>query len=88
MPRKLNAIEIAEGALLANIAVIFQLLALYLPVGGIVFALLVPTVFTVLVLRRGFYASIMGLCAPVSRTRFLRNTLKCWRGQSSRLGRT
>jgi hypothetical protein len=65
MPRKLSAIEIAEGALLANIAVIFQLLALYLPVGGIVFALLVPTVFTVLVLRRGFYASIMSLCVAL-----------------------
>jgi hypothetical protein len=65
MPRKLDAIEIAEGALLANIAVVFQLLVLYLPVGGIVFALLVPTVFTVLVLRRGFYASIMGLCVAL-----------------------
>ncbi len=65
MLRKLSAIEIAEGALLADIAVIFQLLVHYLPVVGIYFTLLVPTVFTILVLRRGFYASVISLCVAV-----------------------
>lgn len=62
MFRKLTAIEIAEGALLANIAVIFRLLILYLPVGGGVFRFFIPIVFTVLVLRRGLYTGIMSLC--------------------------
>lgn len=65
MFRRLTAIEIAEGALLADIAVVFQLLVHYLPIGGIYFALLVPAVFTILVLRRGFYASVMSLCVAL-----------------------
>ncbi|MHB8599106.1 MAG: DUF2232 domain-containing protein [Ktedonobacteraceae bacterium] len=65
MLRKLSAIEIAEGALLADIAIIFQLIATYLPVGGGIFQVLVPTIFTVLVLRRGFYAGIMGVCVAI-----------------------
>lgn len=65
MLRKLSAIEIAEGALLADIAIIFQLIATYLPVGSGIFQLLVPTVFTVLVLRRGFYAGMMGVCVAL-----------------------
>ena len=62
MPRKLNALEIAEGALLADIAVVFQLLVLYLPIGGGFFRLLIFIVFAVLVLRRGLYVGIMGMC--------------------------
>ncbi len=65
MLRKLSAVEIAEGALLADIAIIFQLIATYLPVGGGIFQVLVPTVFTVLVLRRGFYAGMMGVCVAI-----------------------
>ncbi len=65
MFRDLKAIEIAEGALLADIAVLFQLLALYLPIGGQVFRLLTFIVFTVLVLRRGLYVGVMGLCVAV-----------------------
>src|SRR5207302_10023009 len=65
MLRKLSAIEIAEGALLADIAVVFQLLFLYLPVGGAFFSLLIPPLFTILVLRLGFYASIMGVCVAI-----------------------
>ncbi len=61
MFRKLSAIEIAEGALLADIAVVFQLLTLYLPVGGDFFRVLLFIVFAVLVLRRGLYAGIMGM---------------------------
>jgi hypothetical protein len=65
MLRKLSAIEMAEGALLADIAVVFQLLFIYLPIGGGFFALLIPPLFTVLVLRRGFYTGIMGVCVAV-----------------------
>ncbi|TME07078.1 MAG: DUF2232 domain-containing protein [Chloroflexi bacterium] len=61
MPRKLNALEIAEGALLVDIAIVFQLLVLYLPVGGIFFSLLIPPLFTILILRRHFYAGVMGM---------------------------
>lgn len=62
MPRKLNALEIAEGALLANIAVIFQLLYTYLPFGVEFFQLLIFVVFAILVLRRGLYVGIMSMC--------------------------
>jgi hypothetical protein len=65
MFRRLSAIEIAEGALLADIAVIFQLLTLYLPIGGGIFRLLVFVVFAILVLRRGLYAGIMGFCTAL-----------------------
>jgi hypothetical protein len=61
MFRKLTAIEIAEGALLADIGIIFQMLALYLPVGKSIFQLLSPIVFAIIVLRRGFYVGLMSL---------------------------
>ncbi len=60
--RNLKPIEIAEGALLADIAVIFQLLTVYLPVGGNFFRLLTFPIFAILVLRRGLYAGIIGMC--------------------------
>lgn len=65
MFRRLTAIEIAEGALLADIGVIFQLLALYLPIGKSIFQILSPIVFTIIVLRRGFYVGMMSLCVAV-----------------------
>ena len=65
MFRNLKAVEIAEGALLADIAVLFQLLSIYLPIGGQVFRILTFIVFTVLVLRRGLYVGIMGLCVAL-----------------------
>lgn len=65
MVRSLNAIEIAEGALLADIAVVFHLLATYLPVGGGFFTSLIFVVFCVLVLRRGLYVGIMALCVSL-----------------------
>jgi Predicted membrane protein (DUF2232) len=65
MFRRLSAIEIAEGALLADIAVILQLLTLYLPIGGEAFRFLIFVVFTILVLRRGLYAGIMGMCTAL-----------------------
>lgn len=61
MFRSLKPIEIAEGALLADIAVIFQLLVVYLPAGGEFFRLLIFIVFAVLVLRRDLYVGIMGM---------------------------
>ena len=61
MFRKLSAIEIAEGALLADIAIVFQLLTLYLPVGGDFFRVLIFIVFAVLALRRGLYVGVMGM---------------------------
>ncbi len=65
MLRKLSAIEIAEGALLADIAVVFQMLTIYLPVGGDFFRVLSFIVFAVLVLRRGLYVGIMGMCVAI-----------------------
>src|SRR5205085_3252815 len=65
MPRKLSAIEIAEGALLADIAVIFQLISLYLPVGRSFLRILIPIVFTIIVLRRRLYVGVMGLCVAL-----------------------
>jgi len=61
MFRNLKAIEIAEGALLADVAVILQLLITYLPLpaGHSVFRILIFVVYTILVLRRGLYVSIM-----------------------------
>jgi hypothetical protein len=63
--RNLRAIEIAEGALLADIGVIFQLLIKFLPVGGQVLQLLVPVIFAVIVLRRGLYVGCMSLCVAL-----------------------
>ena len=65
MFRRLNALEIAEGALLADIAVIFQLLSIYLPIAGDLFRVLIFIVFTVLVLRRGLYVGLMGFCVAL-----------------------
>jgi hypothetical protein len=65
MPRKLSAIEIAEGALLADIAVIFQLFSLYLPIGKGFLRILIPIVFTIIVLRRRLYVGVMGLCVAL-----------------------
>jgi uncharacterized protein YybS (DUF2232 family) len=58
-------IEIAEGALLADIAVVLQLLAIYLPYFELFFRLLTPTVFAVLVLRRRLYVGGMCLCVTL-----------------------
>lgn len=63
--RRLSAIEIAEGALLADIGVVFQLLIKYLPVGGAFLALLIPVIFAVIVLRRGLYVGCMSLCVAL-----------------------
>ena len=49
----MSAIEIAEGALLADIAVLFQLAVIYLPVIDLLTRFEIPIVLAVLVLRRG-----------------------------------
>jgi len=63
--RRLTALEIAEGALLADIGVIFQLAAIYLPVGGDILRLLIPIVFAIIVLRRGLYVGCMSFCVAL-----------------------
>ena len=65
MSRRLRPIEIAEGALLADIAIVLQLLALYMPYLDIIFRMLTPVVFAVLVLRRGLYVGVMGAAVTV-----------------------
>ena len=60
-PRSLSAIELAEGALLADIAVVLQLLSIYLPFADVTFRIGALIVFAVLVLRRRLYASIICL---------------------------
>jgi hypothetical protein len=63
MLRRLRAIEIAEGALLADLALVFQLIVVYipLPLVGDFFRMLIFVVFAILVLRRGLYVGIMGM---------------------------
>lgn len=65
MLRNLNAIEIAEGALLADIAVVFRFIALVLPAGSVFFSVFNFTVFALLVLRRGTYVASMGMGVAV-----------------------
>lgn len=65
MFRHLTALEIAEGALLADMAVVFQLIVVVLPVGVSVFRLLIFIVFAILVLRRGLYVGMMGVCVAL-----------------------
>jgi len=65
MLRTLKPVEIAEGALLADIAVIYQLLVNYIPFVGDVFRFPIFIVFAILVLRRGLYVSIMSSCVAL-----------------------
>jgi hypothetical protein len=59
---KMSTIEIAEGALLADIAVLLQLAAMYLPVIDLLTRFVIPIVLAVLVLRRGLPVGIMSTC--------------------------
>jgi Predicted membrane protein (DUF2232) len=65
MPRRLRAIEITEGALLADVAVVFQLIWTYLPAVGLLLRLLIPAVFAVLVFRQRLYVGLLSLCVAV-----------------------
>jgi uncharacterized protein YybS (DUF2232 family) len=62
MLRSLKPIEIAEGALLADIAVIYQLLVNYVPFIGDLFRFPIFIVFAIIVLRRGLYVGIISGC--------------------------
>ncbi len=68
MLRRLSPIEISEGALLADIAIVFQLLSLYLPFLDILFRILTPAIFAILVLRRGLYIGLMGVAVTLFAT--------------------
>ena len=59
MSRQFSAIEIAEGALLADIAVLAQLFSMYLPIFDLVARLVIAVVFAVLVLRRSFAVGLV-----------------------------
>lgn len=59
MAHELTAIEIAEGALLADLAVLAQLVAVYLPLFDMVARLLITIIFAMLVLRRGLYVAVL-----------------------------
>ena len=63
--RRLAPIEIAEGALLADVAVLCQLVWTYLPLPGFFFRFLIPAIFTVIVLRRRLSAGILALAVAV-----------------------
>jgi hypothetical protein len=67
MLRRLQPIEIAEGALLADIAVVIQFLTIYLPLprGVGLLRILILVVFAVVVLRRGLYVGIMAMCVAL-----------------------
>jgi len=49
-----DALSLAEGGLLADVALILELVRIFLPVAGVAFSLLVPMPFVLLMLRRGF----------------------------------
>jgi hypothetical protein len=63
--RRLTPIELAEGALLADVAVLCQLVWTYLPLPGFFFRLLIPTIFTVIVLRRRLAAGLLALAVAM-----------------------
>src|SRR5215469_16513810 len=54
-----DAMGLAEGGLLADVAIILELAAIYLPIVGTVLAIAVPTPFAILMLRRGARATLL-----------------------------
>jgi hypothetical protein len=63
--KRLSAIEIAEGALLADIAVILQLIWIYLPIPGLFVRFLIPVVFSIVVLRRGLATGLLAVAVSL-----------------------
>jgi hypothetical protein len=63
--KRLSAIEIAEGALLADIAVVLQLIWIYLPIPGLFVRFLIPVVFSIVVLRRGLAAGLLAVAVSL-----------------------
>jgi uncharacterized protein YybS (DUF2232 family) len=60
-----DALSLAEGGLLADVAVLVDLVRVYLPVVGVVFAPLLPTPFALLVLRRGVRPTLLAVAVAV-----------------------
>jgi uncharacterized protein YybS (DUF2232 family) len=56
-----DALALAEGGLLADVAVILELVRIYLPIAGVAFSLLVPIPFVLLTLRRGVKATLLAV---------------------------
>ena len=62
---RLSPIELAEGALLADLAVLCQLVWTFLPLPGFFFRFLIPTIFTVIVLRRRLAVGVLSLAVAM-----------------------
>lgn len=56
-----DALALAEGGLLADVAVILELVRIYLPIAGAAFSLLVPVPFVLLMLRRGLKPTLLAV---------------------------
>ena len=57
----IDALALAEGGLLADVAVILELVHIFLPLVGNVFLPLIPVPFVLLMLRRGFKATLLAI---------------------------
>jgi hypothetical protein len=55
----LDAKGLAEGGLLADVAIVLELAAIYLPIIGTLLSFAVPTPFAILMLRRGTRATLL-----------------------------
>jgi uncharacterized protein YybS (DUF2232 family) len=62
-PPIVDALALAEGGLLADVAVIVELVRIFLPYVGVALAPLVPVPFALLMLRRGFRATALSVMA-------------------------
>lgn len=56
---ELTAVEMAEGGLLADLGVLIDLASIYIPLVGGVIAVAAPTPFVLLMLRRGWRATVL-----------------------------
>jgi hypothetical protein len=56
-----DALALAEGGLLADVAVILELVRIFLPIAGVAFSLLVPVPFVLLMLRRGLKPTLLAV---------------------------
>lgn len=55
----IDALGLAEGGLLADVAIVLELAAIYLPIVGTLLSFAVPTPFAILMLRRGTRATLL-----------------------------
>jgi len=65
MTERLRAIEIAEGALVADLVVVFQVIWMFVPPLGIWLRLLIPVVCSILLLRQRFSIGILSTIVAV-----------------------